>query len=211
MFNAFLFIGLASLVWGDVLFLVPVLLFLVFRPLYGMSLRAFSSAILGLVISYWISSLYIIYMGDYGLWKAHFIPLTDFSWLFQYQGVTLGMVLNYAFLIISVLLGSIHFMQNSYKDKIHVRLLFTYLIIFSLILIALIAIAPPFANYLIPMLTVTASPLIAHFFTFTNSRTTNYMFFVWLALSIAITVFSICLTPHTIWSFRNVYSIVHCW
>lgn len=193
-FSAFIFIGIASLVWVNVLFLVPVLLFLMFRPLYGMSLRALSASVLGLIIPYWISSLYIIYMEDYGMAEAHFEALTDFSWLFRYEGVTLGMVINFVFLVVSGLFGAIHFMHNSYKDKIRVRLLFALFIITLLLLVAFIAIAPPLAEYLMPMLMVTVSPLIAHFFTFTNSRASNYTFIVWIVLAMAITVFSLCLT-----------------
>ncbi|MCQ2220721.1 MAG: hypothetical protein MJZ12_04970 [Prevotella sp.] len=193
-FSAFIFIGIASLAWVNILFFVPVLLFLMFRPLYGMSLRVLSASVLGLIIPYWISSLYIIYMEGYGMAETHIMTLTDFSWLFKYEGVTLGMTVNFAFLVVSGLLGAIHFMHNSYKDKIRVRLLFTILIIASTLLIVFISVAPPLGEYLIPILTVTTSPLIAHFFTFTNSRASNYTFIVWIVLAIAITVFSLCLT-----------------
>ncbi len=126
--------------------------------------------------------------------ETHIMALTDFSWLFKYEGVTLGMTINFAFLVVSGLFGAIHFMHNSYKDKIRVRLLFTLFIITLLLLVAFIAIAPPLAEYLMPMLMVTVSPLIAHFFTFTNSRASNYTFIVWIVLAISITVFSLCLT-----------------
>lgn len=194
MFNAFIFIGVASIFWAPMLMLVPVLLLLCFRPLYGMSGRTFSAAILGVLVPYWLGSLYLIYIGDYGPLLDHITSLADTSYLFHYERVTIGMVVSYAMVVISMLIGMVHFISNSYRDKIRVRILFRLLMFLSLIFTALIAVAPTMSDRLMPMLVVTVSPLIAHFFTFTNSRLSNYTFIAWLVIAVSITILSLCLT-----------------
>ena len=193
-FSAFLFIGWASIFWVHLLLMVPILLFLVFRPMYGMSGRTLSAAIMGTLLPYWLGTLYLIYIDDFEPLLNHVASLADFSYLFNYKGVTLGMVINFSVIVISMFIGMVHFMQNSFRDKIRVRLLYRLLIFLSLIITVLIAIAPVMSNYLLPMLAVTVSPLIAHFFTFTSSRISNYTFMAWLVITILITVYSLCLT-----------------
>lgn len=193
-FYAFFFIGMASLISVHLLLLVPVLLLLLSRPLYGLSGRTMSAAVMATMVPYWMTIIYLIYIGDYEPLMAHFSPLADTSILFNYEKVTIGMVINFAVVVVSMLTGIVHFMQNAYKDKIRVRLLFRMMIVLSLILMILIAVAPAMYNYLLPMMVVTVSPLIAHFFTFTDSRITNYTFITWLVITILITLYSLCLT-----------------
>lgn len=193
-FSAFVFIGIASMFWVQVLYLVPLMIILMARPLYALTIRTLSASLLGLLLPYWLGSTYLLYIQEYQPALLHLSQLADFSCLFDYSKVTLGMVLNYVVLVVSFIVGMVHFIANTYKDKIRVRLLFRTLMVLSGVIVAVIAVTPQYYGYLMPVLVTAVSPLVAHLFTFTNTRVSNYCFLVWILLVITLTVFSLCLT-----------------
>lgn len=193
-FIAFLSVGVASVAWVHVLYLVPVLLILLFRPLYALSFKVLSASVLGLIVPYWLMVVWCIYTENYNFIIAHFIALADYSGVLKYNTLTVGMTTVFSMLVIFMFTGIIHFIRKAYNEKIRVRMLYRILIIFSLLLVALIAVVPCHANYLIPMLEVTVAPLIAHFVVFTRTKVTNWAFVVGLLTVICVMLFEICLT-----------------
>ena len=87
-----------------------------------------------------------------------------------------------AFFLILFLLGSIHFVTTSYKDKIRVRQIyysFMTLMIYSCLLIIL---QPQFYQLSFHIMLISVSPMIGHFLALTESRLSNILFFVLTAV-----------------------------
>lgn len=194
-FYAFMFVGIASVAWVHILWMVPLLLILLARPLYGMSLKGFSAAILGLICPLlWCSLVYVFLKGDYEPLLEYVLPLADASVLLNYKVVTLEMILPFAIHVVLLVTGMVYFFRTSYKDKIRVRMLYWVFILLSLFLTLAISVAPAYHAQLMAMLTVTVSPLVARYFLSTRARIINYVFILLLLLVVACTVYGITIS-----------------
>ena len=190
-FYAFLCIGLCSLLFVQSLFLVPVLWLLMETQLQSLSVRTLLASLFGIIAPYWFLALWFIYIQDFTLVEQHFALLGSFEFPFDYSQVTPGQVLIFAFVLILSVSGIIHFWNNSYEDKIRIRMLYGFFTIITLLVLLFIALQPQFFNPLIRIVFICASPLVAHLLTLTSTRITNIAFFVILAACLFITVFNL--------------------
>jgi len=85
----------------------------------------------------------------------------------------------------------VHFWLHSFEDKIRIRLLYGFFTSMLLFCTLLLCLQPQHYKVLMPLLTVFASPLIAHFLTFTQSRLTNIVFIVVGVLTLALIVLNL--------------------
>lgn len=186
-FYAYTMLGAASLFFVQVLYFVPVTWILLRTNIMAGNVRTLSASIIGLLMPYWCVGGYYLYAGETDLFLNHFTqlwqlaPLADFSILQPSQMVSL------AFIVLVDIIGIIHFHRNSYKDKIRTRMLFEVFTTFSLCIMAFIVLQPQHTNFLLSMLLVCASPMIAHFISLTHTRITNIIFIVLLLSVVSIT------------------------
>lgn len=213
-FYAFALIGLASILFVQVLFLVPLLWLLMAMHLQSLSWRGLMASLIGLVAPYWFFSLWFIYQRDFTPLGEHFAGIIgsiggygkfwDALWSngeFSDElsvnvgrwGVVVSYVLAYVFTAVVAVTGMVNFWRNSMDEKIRIRLfygLFSWIVIACLLLTALM---PQHYDPLMRIAVVSASPLIAHFLTLTSSRITNIAFFVILGIAFGLTVGSVVL------------------
>lgn len=187
-FTIFLLMSIASMIWVRFLYFVPIVLLLLSAPLYAMSLKGLSAAIMGLILPYWLSVPYLVYIQDYNPLIDHFVQLADVSIFFNYTGTTIGQVVMYALLLIMFLIGWSHFVRNSYKDKLKTRNLFNFFMIQALILFIVTPLAPAIADYTLSILVLIVSPVIAHFFALTEMKATNITFIATIIIVMALTI-----------------------
>lgn len=186
-FYAYTMLGAASLFFVQVLYFVPIIWILLRTNIMAGNVRTLSASIIGLLMPYWCVGGYYLYAGETDLFLNHFTqlwqlaPLADFSILQPSQMVSL------AFIALVDIIGIIHFHRNSYKDKIRTRMLFEVFTTFSLCIMAFIVLQPQHTNFLLSMLLVCASPMIAHFISLTHTRITNIIFIVLLISVVSIT------------------------
>ena len=207
-FYTILLLGIVSLVWPPILFFVPLLILVASAYLRSFNFYALLATILAVATPYWLLLPVALYFNKLDLLESHFTTCTDIfnavvsseqtqsnvSFLLSDK---LQVVVTMSILLVFFFVGTIHFLRNSYKDKIHVRMLYYSIItLASIVLIATIALLllVPFgqtwAEYLIAILTMLVSPLIAHYITFTNTRITNISFFVFLIIVLLATAFN---------------------
>lgn len=199
-FYAFLSIGLSSLFFVHILYLVPVIWILMATQLQSFSGRTLAASIIGLVTPYWFIMLWFIYQQDFSLLVCHFSPLVSHfipdgepdasssaSVFLDYSTVTLEQMLVYVFLVALSVAGIIHFWNNSFEDKIRIRLLYGFFTTITLLMLVLLALLPRYFDPLIRLAFICASPLVAHFLTLTSTRITNIAFFVIIVVCIVIT------------------------
>ena len=201
-FYAFAAIGLASMAFVQTLWYVPVLWVLMATQLQSLSWRTWAASLLGLALPYWFAFLWFLlpfnlsdeWTTDLSSLASHFTQLADLS---QPSPLTsqhfLGGILAFALTVILAVAGMAHFWQYSFEDKIRIRLLYGFFTTMTGVTVLFILIQPQHFDMLMRMLTLCASPLIAHVLTFTSSRLSNILFFVALILTIVLTVFNLIL------------------
>ena len=179
---------MASTVFVQILFFVPLLWILHATNVLSMSWRNFWASVLGLIAPYWFVGAYLVYTGQPEVFVQHFTDLALFAPLFQYQEIDHNRIATFLFVALVSLIGIVHYLRSSRNDKIRNRMIYEMVIVVDLFTIACIVLQPQHADNLLPILIINTAALIGHFITLTRTAATNIVFCVlWLA-SILLTV-----------------------
>lgn len=188
---AFAAIGVASIVWIQILLFIPVLWVLTATNILAMSLRTFVTSILGVIMPYWFLSAYYIYIGDIMPIVDHIAAIANFEPLFIYKNCSINDFLPLCFIILLAITGSIHFLRTSYKDKIRTRMIYEMFITMSVATIVLILLQPQHANIATHLLIISTAPLIGHFLALTSTKITNIASLAIMATALVITALNL--------------------
>lgn len=188
---AFAAIGVASIVWIQILLFIPVLWVLTATNILAMSLRTFVASILGVIMPYWFLSAYYIYIGDIMPIVDHIATIANFEPLFIYKNCSINDFLPLCFIILLAITGSIHFLRTSYKDKIRTRMIYEMFITMTVATIVLILLQPQHANIATHLLIISTAPLIGHFLALTSTKITNIASLAIMATALVITALNL--------------------
>lgn len=189
-FYAFLCLGVASMVFVRVLYLVPVLWIVMTANLMMMSARNLAASLLGLICPYWFAAVYFLFQGDITTPVAHFTSLWDYPALPDYQSIDLHQAVTVALIVVVALTGIIHFLRTSYNDKIRTRMLYEVFITMDAVCLAMLVVMPQHYDMLTAMMAVNTAPLIGHYIALTHTRLTDLSFRILIALAAAVTAYN---------------------
>ncbi len=190
-FNAFFFIGLASVWFVKILYIVPFVWIALRFYIVAMGARTFSASFLGMITPYWFVCGYYIYQQNFNAFIEHFHQLVVFQPIFHFSTITDIQMLTFCFVSVLGILGMIHFLMESYKEKIRIRLLFSTFIFMTFVIMAFIILQPNSYPFLLPVLIVSVSPLIGHYITFTNTRISHITCLLLIVIVLTITGFQL--------------------
>ena len=190
-FYAFCCIGLASMVFVQIGYFLPLLWVMMRVFTLSLSLRTVFASIIGIITPYWFAAGYYVYTDNISGLMQHFTEFVNYNELFDYSQVTDHQLVNLSFITLLTITGAIHFIRKSYADKIRTRMIYESFIMMSVVCLIFIILQPQHIQELGGILLVNASPLIAHFITFTKGRITNIAFIMMLVITILILVFNI--------------------
>lgn len=204
---AYLFVGLASMFWPPMLYFVP--LFWIAEAMFLMSFswKSMWASIFGIFTPLWIVAPYVVYSGSYDtIIQQYRLLLPDEKLIDAVanpatlvpQSLPLPLLDLVAIAVIVVLciIGMVHYLRNSYSDKIHVRMLYQFFMFIGIfVLVAmLIVLALPYVgemsgDMLLAMVVVCTSPLLAHYVAFTYTRLTNISVIIFMLGIFAFTLY----------------------
>lgn len=191
-FYAFICLGLASMFYVHTLFYVPAVWLLMAFYLQSFGWRSFLASVIGLITPYWFASVYFIYLEDFSLPVQHFLQLTDLQFPYDYTQITLQQMVTFVFVIITATTGTIHYLRTSFNDKIRIRMLYNCFIVMNILSTSYLIAQPQHYDFLMRMIVINTSPLIAHFIALTHTRVTNISFCI-------ITISALLLTAYNLW------------
>ena len=186
-FYAFLMLGIASTMFVQILFFVPLVWVLLCTNLMVRSFRAFVSSLFGLLVPYWFMVAYYLYIDDVDSLLDHFLQIAQFGPVLGWMDMPVSHILTAAYVAILAVVGMIHFRLNNYKDKIRTRMLFEIFSVLALAAIVFMILQPQHVDYLLALLIVSTSPMIGHYVALTNTFITNISFYVMLVVALIIT------------------------
>ena len=190
-YYAFLSLSISSLCFVQVLFIVPFLWVLLFTNVLAGSIKNLSASILGLLTPYWLALGYSLYSNNIDPLFNHFSVLSQFEEPCNMALLSNNSLLILSFLSLLSLTGIIHFLRNSFLDKIKTRMIYEALIALNIIIFVFIVLQPQHYSYLIRLFIITVSPLIAHFVALTRTKITNIAFIVFSLITLIITIYSL--------------------
>lgn len=194
-FYAFFCIGLASTVFIQAIYYLPILWLMMIFFTNTFSVRTFFASLIGVVTPYWFSAGYYFYTDNTDGLIAHFLEFVNYHELFDYSQITAHQVVTFTFVIVLGIIGTIHFLRTSYADKIRTRMIYESFIMMNFITLAFLVLQPQHDYELGGIMTVSTAPLIAHFITFTKGKVSNLTFIVLLAVMVVILLFNLFVPP----------------
>jgi len=190
-FLTFIVVGLISLLYIRVLYFLPFLWFILSTRMMAMSWRGFFASLLGLITPYWFAAVYCFATNKIPWLINHLTDVAVFTPIFDNAPTSVVDICMPAIIIVIVIMGIIHFINTSHNDKIKTRMIYESLIIINIAIIIFMVLQPVRISFLLPMLIVSGSPLVAHYVTYTNTRLTNLSFIVMLILVIGTSMYYI--------------------
>lgn len=190
-FYTFSLLSIGSIFDVHLLYYIPALWICMTFYMQTMSWRTFSASIVGVLTPYWFAALGLFFVDDPMVVVSHFASLIDVPIPPDYLSLPIGAVLSFVWIAILVMMGSVHFVRNSFLDSIRIRMIFNSFIFLSVFSILLLLAMPSLFDLFVRVLVVVASPLIAHFLSLTNTRVTNIAFIAIIVVTLAITVFNL--------------------
>ncbi|MGN1376046.1 MAG: hypothetical protein ACI4V5_05775 [Prevotella sp.] len=183
---AFLFLGIASLFFIQIVFFIPVLWILIASNLMALSWKSLGASLLGVLTPYWIWSGYCLFTGDIFPLIEHIQTISVFERPFMYEITDMRIPVTSAYIVILSVIGIVHFFRNSYKDKIRIRMIYEFVITMNILILVFTVLQPQHANFLLCLFVIHTSILIAHFLTLTHTWQTNFVFMLILILTTAL-------------------------
>lgn len=173
-YNAYLSIGIASLFFIQVIYFIPLIWILSVYMLQSLNWRTWLTSILGAITPYWLALPFYLYRQDYDGIIRHFEPLRQLP----ETNIALSPIQTIVFVLIAALAiaGAINFWRRSYEERIRTRQIYAFLQWIGLAVGIFILLQPQHYDILIRVMIICACPFIAHFFTFTKTKVTNYLF-----------------------------------
>ena len=190
-FYAFFAIGMASTVFVQVLFFVPVLWILLAVNILAFSARTFFASLLGLIMPYWFIGAYYVFTDDFEPFIQHFLSIAKFARLFDYSLVGEHLIVTFAFMVLISIVGIVHFLRHSYNDKIRTRMLYEIFITINICCMVFIVLQPQHYDCVLHIMIVNTAPLIGHFIALTRTRLTNIFFITLMIVVLLITAYNL--------------------
>lgn len=171
----FLFLGLGSLLYPQLTWLAPVL-WLGAKMFRSLSVRSFLGSILGWSLPYWFLFCCAYFCGKMGLFWA---PLEE---IVRLRPLAYGLhpetLATLGYLLVLLLVSAAHSLLTGLEDSIRTRCYLQFLIVFSLCLLAYVALQPVQGVLILPVLLIGISFLAAHLFVLTSNKASNIFFVV---------------------------------
>lgn len=190
LFYSFLFIGAGSILFPQFTVLSVLWLFEAYR-FQALTPRSFCGALLGWLLPYWMLFGHAFFYNEMELFYRPFIELTTFGDVFNLQILQTWELAVLGYLLVLFIVSAVHCIAAGFEDKIRTRAYLQFLIDLTIFLFLLIAIQPNYCSDLLPLLMISCSILIGHFFVLTNSKSSNVFFIVSLVSLILLFAFNI--------------------
>ena len=159
--------------------------------LRSMSIRTLSASVLGTALPYWFATAIMAYMGKLGALAGHLAQLADTSHAGDFSHLSAPEWSATALIATAAATGIVHYRRQCLGDKIRTRMLYHCFITTFIASAALLAALPRHYDLAMRMMTISTSPLIAHFIALTNTKVTNIAFHAFLAAALAVTAFNL--------------------
>ena len=206
-FHTFIMLALGGIVYPPMLLFAPFYLWYLIVFMRALSFRSFFAAFVGLLCPFWFWTGYLLWVEDLTPlveWSAAFDVLrienlkvaalqlqTSFLSI-QTTGFGVEWLLGNAPFVLLVVLTvwtSVYYLSNSFDDKIRTRMML-YIYVFQSVLVILMALLFD-TNDLFPLLLLSCSPLIAHYFTLRNTWVSLIMFLLTLLAFAAVALLTL--------------------
>lgn len=189
-YYAYLTIGIASLVFVQSLYFVPLIWMLSLWILKSLNWRSWFASLLGLFTPYWFVFAWYFYQHNLHEISYHFHPLFCLQTGDSYVGMTPLKIFILAFISLLAAIGAFDFWSKHYEERVRTRQLYSFMQWIGIAVCLFMVLQPQHYDTLNRVFLASASPFIAHLFTLNRSKYIGYLFFASAALAIVLMMVS---------------------
>ncbi len=188
-FHSFLFIGLGSIAFPQLLYMVP-MLWGSMIPFRAISIKSFLASIIGLMTPYWFVFGYALYFNEMHILLT---PLREAAHLYpiDYSHLTLPEIASWGFITLLLIVSGFHYWQISYMDKTRTRIYHSYLAIAGFWATLLSILQPVHLCEWLSIQLICTAFLCGHLFSLTRNRFSGIIFIVTFVLYILLMSFNL--------------------
>lgn len=190
LFYSFFFIGAGSILFPQLTILSVLWLLEAYR-FQSLTPRSFCGALLGWTLPYWMLFGHAFFYNEMELFYRPFNQLLAFGEVFHLPILQPWELAILGYLLVMFIVSAVHCIAAGFEDKIRTRAYLQFLIDLTFFLFLLIALQPIYCSALLPLLIISSSILIGHFFVLTNSKSSNVFFIISLVGLILLFAFNI--------------------
>lgn len=183
-FHSYLFLGLGSLLFPQLIYLFPVWIIGEYN-LQSLTPRTFFAGLVGISFPYWFLLGHAFFYNEMELFYAPFKELISFNPV-NFNTIPLWELVTVGVVFLITLISIIHYLFNNYQDKIRTRSYLNFLVLLGVILLASLLLQPQHTKTVLPLLLICTSILMGHFFALTSSKASNVIFIISIILLIAL-------------------------
>lgn len=184
-FLEFLFVGLASYLFPQVLYLIP-FYWIVQAMLRAMTFRSWVASLLGIITPYWFLVTYAYITNDLQLFTDHFNDIITVE-MPSYSMLSCKQIMVGAFSLVFFLLGSWDFYHKKHLDKTRIRCNYYAVSLLGAVSFVWLLLQPQYFNLIIPFCLVHTSMLGGHFIALSYGKVQNI---ITIILTVLVTVLS---------------------
>jgi hypothetical protein len=189
-YYAFLALGLASVPFVQILWLLPLLWILTLTNLMALSWRTWVASVLGVLTPYWFWLCWQLHQGDLTPLGNHLADLLP-DITFALPDLLVPHLLSLVLAVVLIVMGTMHFLHKSFGDKIRIRMFYYSFMWLGLAGMLFTLLLPEKYDMSFRLMVVCAAPLAGHFIALTNTKVTNITFLVLTAVTLAVTLLNI--------------------
>lgn len=187
---AFLMIGLASLVFKQILLFVPLLWLLSGYCMITFSNKILLSSLFGIGLPYLFVYTYYLMMGTPTV-EQTLIHNWQFCPVMEFSGVSTTLKMSFAGTTLLSLVGFIHLLRVGHKDKVRTRMMYQIFIALDFMAFVMCFLQPMHLAEYTSIMLVSVSAMLGHFFAMTDTKQTNYVFIAILIITVLTTLFNL--------------------
>ncbi len=189
LFNSWFFLGLSSLLFPQLLFLVPLYLLGAYN-FQSLNFKSFFAGIIGLMLPFWFLLGYAFSFNHIELFYRPFQNLCTFAPI-NFFTLKTAQIATTGFIIFIFIIALIHSLVTGWQDKIRTRSYLNFLSLMGICLLVLLCLQPQHFISIFPLLLVSFSFLAGHFFALTSNRGSNLFFIFSLVGSIVLFAYNL--------------------
>ena len=209
-YYAYLFLGIATMLWPQAFLLVPLLLLSEQLHMSSFNIRSLWACLLGILTPYWLALPFVYFYGMEffsGVLDSYQDTLTSLCEIypqpFYHDFLSLlpfSLALSVVILLMMFLFRAVHYFRFSYTDKIQVRMNYSYLLLLSVVMVVM-TVVPDFKTLLstdsvlfaFSVVICCATPLLVRCLNHVTSRIGNVLVYLFASVVTACVLYNIFL------------------
>lgn len=184
---AFLMIGIASLVFKQLLFFVPLLWVLTGYCMVTFSTKILLSSLFGIGLPYMFAITYYLLTGTPTA-EQTLMHNWDFCRMFDFSEVSSTLKQSLSCVTVLAFIGITHIIRIGHQDKVRTRMMYQIFIALAVFAFMMCFIQPLHIATYIGIMLISVSAMIGHFCAMTNTKQSNYIFIGIVALTYLMTL-----------------------